>query len=80
MIDQPPPVGFSYCTEPAPGGAPAGPGGGLASCGAWNDTTAAAENYNFLTQWVNDLGYKLWSIQEIRDGTVYKRFKSKLGL
>jgi hypothetical protein len=32
------------------------------------------------TQWVNDLGYKLWSIKEIRDGTVYKRFKSKLGL
>tara|TARA_R100000027_G_scaffold66807_2_gene63558 strand:- start:478 stop:627 length:150 start_codon:yes stop_codon:yes gene_type:complete len=32
------------------------------------------------TQWVNDLGYKMWSIKEIRDGTVYKRFKSKLGL
>ena len=32
------------------------------------------------TQWVNDLGYKLWSIDEIRNGTVYKRFKSKLGL
>ena len=32
------------------------------------------------TQWVYDLGYKLWSIREIRDGTVYKRFKSKLGL
>jgi len=32
------------------------------------------------TQWVNDLGYKLWSIQEIRDGTVYKRFKERLGL
>lgn len=31
-------------------------------------------------QWVNDLGYKLWSIKEIRDCTVYKRFKSKLGL
>jgi hypothetical protein len=32
------------------------------------------------TQWVNDLGYKLWSIQEIKDGTVYKRFKERLGL
>lgn len=32
------------------------------------------------TQWVHDLGYKMWSIKEIRDGTVYKRFKSKLGL
>ena len=31
-------------------------------------------------QWVNDLGYKMWSIKEIRDGTVYKRFKQKLGL
>jgi len=32
------------------------------------------------TQWVNDLGYKLWSIEEIKNGTVYKRFKAKLGL
>ena len=32
------------------------------------------------TQWVHDLGYKMWSIKEIRDGTVYKRFKSRLGL
>ena len=37
-------------------------------------------NYPDRSQWVNDLGYKLWSIKEIRDGTVYKRFKSKLGL
>ena len=32
------------------------------------------------TQWLNDLGYKLWSEKEIRDGTVFKRFKTKLGL
>jgi hypothetical protein len=32
------------------------------------------------TQWVHDLGYKLWSEKEIRDGTVFKRFKAKLGL
>jgi hypothetical protein len=32
------------------------------------------------TQWVHDLGYKMWSIKEIRDGTVYKRFKQRLGL
>tara|TARA_Y100001958_G_C21241839_1_gene569858 strand:- start:1157 stop:2137 length:981 start_codon:yes stop_codon:yes gene_type:complete len=32
------------------------------------------------TQWVYDIGYKLWSEKEIRDGTVYKRFKEKLGL
>ena len=31
-------------------------------------------------QWLNDLGYKLWSEKEIRDGTVFKRFKTKLGL
>jgi hypothetical protein len=31
-------------------------------------------------QWVNDLGYKMWSEKEIRDGTVFKRFKTKLGL
>jgi hypothetical protein len=32
------------------------------------------------TQWLNDLGYRMWSIKEIRDGTVYKRFKEKLNL
>ena len=32
------------------------------------------------TQWLNDLGYKLWSEKEIGDGTVFKRFKEKLGL
>jgi len=32
------------------------------------------------TQWLHNLGYKMWSIKEIKDGTVYKRFKSKLGL
>ena len=32
------------------------------------------------TQWVYDLGYKLWSIDEIKNGTVYKRFKQRLGL
>jgi len=32
------------------------------------------------TQWLCDLGYKLWSEKEIRDGTVFKRFKEKLGM
>ena len=32
------------------------------------------------TQWVNDLGYKQWTEQEIKNGTVFKRFKTKLGL
>ena len=32
------------------------------------------------TQWLYDLGYKLWSEKEIRDGTVFKRFKEKLGM
>ncbi len=32
------------------------------------------------TQWLHDLGYKLWSEKEIRDGTVFKRYKAKLGL
>ncbi len=31
-------------------------------------------------QWVYDLGYKQWTEQEIKDGTVFKRFKEKLGL
>ena len=32
------------------------------------------------TQWVHDIGYKMWSTDEIRNGTVLKRFKKKLGL
>lgn len=31
------------------------------------------------TQWVNDIGYKQWTTDEIRDGTVFRRFKEKLG-
>ena len=31
-------------------------------------------------QWVYDLGYKQWTEAEIKDGTVFKRFKKKLGL
>ena len=31
-------------------------------------------------QWVYDLGYKQWTEKEVRDGTVFKRFKTKLGL
>jgi len=30
-------------------------------------------------QWVHDIGYKQWTEKEIRDGTVFKRFKEKLG-
>ena len=43
-------------------------------------TKIESPEYPDREQWLNDLGYKLWSIKEIRDGTVYKRFKSKLGL
>ena len=43
-------------------------------------TRIESPEYPSRTQWVNDLGYKMWSIKEIRDGTVYKRFKQKLGL
>ena len=32
------------------------------------------------TQWLNDLGYKLWSTEEIKRGTVFKRFKEKLNI
>ena len=31
-------------------------------------------------QWLNDLGYKMWTTEEIRNGTVFCRFKTKLGL
>ena len=43
-------------------------------------TKIETPEYPDRTQWLNDLGYKMWSIQEIRDGTVYKRFKERLGL
>ena len=43
-------------------------------------TKIETPEYPDRTQWVYDLGYKLWSEKEIRDGTVFKRFKNKLGL
>jgi cathepsin A (carboxypeptidase C) len=42
-IEQPPPTGFSFCKDPA---------GNQASCGDWNDTSAAVENYHFLQNWM----------------------------
>jgi carboxypeptidase C (cathepsin A) len=41
-IEQPPPTGFSFCVDPA---------GDHSSCGNWNDTSAALENYHFLLNW-----------------------------
>jgi len=32
------------------------------------------------TQWVHDIGYKMWNTDEIRSGAVFKRFKERLGL
>jgi len=32
------------------------------------------------TQWLNDLGYKMWTTEEIKNGTVFRRFKQRLGL
>lgn len=43
-------------------------------------TKIETPEYPDRTQWVYDLGYKLWSEKEIKDGTVFKRFKTKLGL
>lgn len=40
IVDNPPPIGFSYCE-------PAGPSGGGTSCGAWNDTAVADANVIF---------------------------------
>ena len=36
--------------------------------------------YQDRDQWVYDIGYKQWTEKEIRDGTVFKRFKEKLAL
>jgi hypothetical protein len=43
-------------------------------------TKIESPEYPDRTQWLHDLGYKMWSIKEIKDGTVYKRFKAKLEL
>ena len=32
------------------------------------------------TQWLYDLGYKMWTTEEIKNGTVFKRYKEKLNL
>ena len=32
------------------------------------------------TQWVHNIGYKLWHVNEIKNGTVFKRFKERLSL
>jgi len=44
VVDNPPPVGFSYCT-------PIGPTGNGTSCGNWNDSYVAQTNFMFLTNW-----------------------------
>ncbi len=44
VVDSPPPVGFSYCTQ-------YGPAANGTSCGAWNDTLTAQVNANFIIEW-----------------------------
>lgn len=44
MVDNEPPVGFSYCSE-------YGPKGNGTSCGPWNDTTVAQANSLFYENW-----------------------------
>ncbi len=43
-------------------------------------TKIETPEYPDRAQWVNDLGYKQWTEAEIKDGTVFRRFKNKLGL
>lgn len=45
IVDNPPPVGYSYCE-------PVGPSGHGTSCGAWDDAAVARVNRDFLKQWV----------------------------
>eukprot|EP01013_Petalomonas_cantuscygni_P028034 TRINITY_DN5146_c0_g1_i1.p1 TRINITY_DN5146_c0_g1~~TRINITY_DN5146_c0_g1_i1.p1 ORF type:complete len:574 (-),score=63.37 TRINITY_DN5146_c0_g1_i1:152-1873(-) len=47
VLDNPPPVGFSFCL-------PAGPTGGGTSCGAWNDTRTALANADALSAFFSD--------------------------
>ena len=48
VVDQPAPVGFSYCT-------PAGPTGGGTSCGNWRDDLAAQAQHTMLTRWIQQM-------------------------
>ena len=43
-------------------------------------TKIESPEYPDRTQWLNDLGYKMWTTEEIKDGTVFRRFKQRLGL
>lgn len=47
VIDNPAPVGFSYCD-------PIGPTGDGTSCGPWNDTSVANANFEFLVNWFKE--------------------------
>jgi len=44
VVNNPPPVGFSYCD-------PVGPSGDGFSCGNWNDSLVAPANHQFLINW-----------------------------
>lgn len=44
-VNNPPPVGFSYCTPP-------GPRGNGTSCGPWTDSAVATANHVFLANWI----------------------------
>ncbi|EDQ86178.1 uncharacterized protein MONBRDRAFT_11261 [Monosiga brevicollis MX1] len=48
VVDNPPPVGFGYCT-------PAGPAGLGTSCGDWNDELVAKANQIVLTRFVEQM-------------------------
>ena len=43
-------------------------------------TKIESPEYPDRTQWLNNLGYKMWTTEEIKDGTVFRRFKQQLGL
>ena len=44
VVDSPPPVGFSYCSQ-------YGPSGNGTSCGPWTDTDVFEANANFFVAW-----------------------------
>ena len=66
IINSPPPVGYSYCD-------PAGPAGGGASCGAWDDTRTAEHNYDFLVNWFD-------AFPEYKDHDLYLSGESYAGI
>mmetsp|Transcript_10877 Transcript_10877/g.19203 ORF Transcript_10877/g.19203 Transcript_10877/m.19203 type:complete len:510 (+) Transcript_10877:94-1623(+) len=66
ILNGPPPVSFSYCDSP-------GPGGGGYDCGAWDDALTAKHNYNMVESF-----FKVWP--EFQNNDFYLTGESYAGI